>query len=108
MIKPAFLVATLLVLAACSPADLVDAATTRAALAVVLPVVEQELPAPTAEIAAGCILSAASSSDLRALAADVGVRPGTRTMANIRNLANRPAAAACLNRSALPKLKLGA
>jgi hypothetical protein len=97
-----------MVLTACNPADLADAATKRAARAVVLPVLAQELPAPLAQKAADCILDAASPAELRALAADIGVMAGTKTLANIRNLALRPAAADCLANAAVPALKGGA
>lgn len=94
-------------LTACNPMDLANAATKRAAKAVVVPVLAQELPAPVAEKAADCILGAATPEELRALAADIGVSAGTRTVENITNLATRPAATQCMAAAAVPALAGG-
>lgn len=93
-----------LALTACNPMDLANAATKRAARAVVVPVLAQELPAPVAEKAADCILGAATPAELRALAADIGVSAGTQTVANITNLATRPAATQCMAAAAVPAI----
>lgn len=92
-------------LAACDPMDLANEASKRAALAVVVPVLSQELPTPMAKTAAKCIVNAASPEEARALAADIGVMAGTQTVANIRNLALRPAAVGCLTAAGVPALK---
>ena len=99
-----FFVALGLSLTACNPMDLADAATKRAARVVVVAVLVQELPQPVAEQAADCIIDAASPAELRALAADIGVSAGTQTVANIRNLALRPAATQCMAAAAVPAL----
>jgi predicted small secreted protein len=100
----AALTAASLALAACNPMDLANEATKRAAKAVVVPVLAQSLPAPMADKAADCIIDAASPAELRALAADIGLNAGTQTVANITNLATRPAAVSCLSNAALPSL----
>jgi hypothetical protein len=94
-------------LAACNPMELADQATQRAANAVIVSVLSQELPAPVANRAAGCIIDAATPAELRAIAADFGVSAGTQTVENIRNLALRPQAINCFARASVPSL-LGA
>ncbi len=96
-----------LALAACNPMDLANVATKRAAKAVVVPILAQELPAPVAEKAADCIIDAASPEELRALAADIGVMAGTQTVVNIRNLALRPSAMNCMVAASVPALAGG-
>lgn len=91
-------------LTACNPMDLANAATKRAARAVVVPVLARELPAPVAEKAADCIIDAATPAELRALAADIGVSAGTQTVVNITNLATRPAATQCMAAAAVPAI----
>ncbi|MFN3606182.1 MAG: hypothetical protein ACK4SS_03155 [Cypionkella sp.] len=96
--------ALFLALAACNPIDLADQATDRAARAVIVSVIGQELPAPVAEKAATCIIDAATPAELRAVARDLGVSAGTQTVQNITNLATRPDAIACFAKAAVPPL----
>ena len=92
-------------LAACSPADLANKVSRRAAESVVQPVVNIEMPAGVANAATACILDAASPAEVDALARDVGVEAGTSTKARIRELALRPAAQACFAANGVPPLR---
>lgn len=92
-------------LAACDPQVLADKAMRRTAETVVRPVLARELPGNVAEAATQCVLDAAGTDEIRALARDVGVEAGTLTVQNIRNLATRPSAAACFARNGVPPLK---
>lgn len=92
-------------LAACDPQVLADKAMRRTAETVVRPVLARELPGNVAEAATQCVLGAAGTDEIRALARDVGVEAGTLTVQNIRNLATRPSAAACFARNGVPPLK---
>ena len=92
-------------LAACYPQVLADKAMRRTAETVVRPVMARELPGNMAEAATQCVLDAAGTDEIRALARDVGVEAGTLTVQNIRNLATRPTAAACFARNGVPPLK---
>ena len=92
-------------LAACDPQVLADKAMRRTAETVVRPVMARELPGNVAEAATQCVLDAAGTDEIRALARDVGVEAGTLTVQNIRNLATRPNAAACFARNGVPPLK---
>lgn len=96
--------AVFVALAACNPMELADQATQRAANAVIVSVLSQELPAPVANRAAGCIVDAASPAELRAIAADFGVSAGTQTVENIRNLALRPQAVNCFVAASVPAI----
>jgi DNA-binding LytR/AlgR family response regulator len=100
-------IASIAALAACNPMELANQATKRAAKAVIVPVLAQNLPAPIAERAADCIIDAADPAELRALAADIGVSAGTQTVANISALALRPAAAQCMANATIPVLLSG-
>ena len=93
------------VTAACDPQVLADKAMRRTAETVVRPVLARELPGNVAEAATQCVLDAAGTDEIRALARDVGVEAGTLTVQNIRNLASRPNAAACFARNGVPPLK---
>ena len=95
----------LVLLAACDPADLADSAVKRAASSVVFPVVNLEMPSPQAQTATDCILSAASSDELRLLARDVGVEAGSSTKATIRTIALRPAAQSCFAARGVPPIQ---
>ena len=53
-----------------------------------------------------CILDAAAPGEINILARDVGVEAGTQTIENIRNIATRPAAAACFAAGGVPSLKV--
>lgn len=92
-------------LAACDPQVVADKAMRRTAETVVRPVLARELPGNVAEAATQCVLDAAGTDEIRALARDVGVEAGTLTVENIRNLATRPTAAACFARNGVPPLK---
>lgn len=93
------------VLAGCDPQAAADSATRGMARQVVLPVVTRELPGPVAEAATACILDAAAPEEIRAIARDYGVEAGTQTRANIRILAERPAARDCFTRAGVPPLR---
>ena len=92
-------------LAACSPADLANKVSRRAAETVVQPVVNIDMPAGLANAATACILDAASPAEVDALARDVGVEAGSSTKARIRELALRPGAQACFAANGVPPLK---
>ena len=92
-------------LAACSPADLANKVSRRAAETVVQPVVNIDMPAGVANKATACILDAASPAEVDELARDVGVEAGTSTKARIRELAFRPAAQSCFAARGVPPLK---
>ena len=92
-------------LAACSPADLANKVSRRAAESVVQPVVNIDMPAGVANAATACILDAASPAEVDALARDVGVEAGTSTKARIRELALLPAAQACFAANGVPPLQ---
>ena len=92
-------------LAACDPAQVADKVGRRAADTVVRPVVSDYVPAGQAEPATRCIVDNASAEDVKALAQDVGVGAGSRTVANVFRIAATPGAAACL---AAANLRLGA
>ena len=83
-------------LAACSPQSVADGVTDRAARSVAVQVLQGYLTAPQAEIAAECVLGNADIKERRALARDVGVRPGTLTAQNVTNIIRRPGTGACL------------
>jgi hypothetical protein len=89
----------------CSPADLANKVSRRAAESVVEPVVNIDMPAGIASAATACILDAASPAEVDALARDVGVEAGTSTKARIRELAMRPGAQACFAAHGVPPLK---
>ena len=97
--------AAVILLAACDPQAVADKAMRRTAETVVRPVLARELPGNVAEAATQCVLDAAGTDEIRALARDVGVEAGTLTVQNIRNLATRPSAAACFARNGVPQLK---
>ena len=92
-------------LAACSPADLADKVSRRAAEAVVQPVVNIDMPAGVANAATACILDAASPAEVDALARDVGVEAGSSTKIRLRELALRPGAQACFAANGVPPLR---
>jgi hypothetical protein len=95
----------LMILAGCSPADLANKVSRRAAESVVQPVVNINMPAGPAQAATACILDAASPAEVDALARDVGVEAGSSTKARIRELALRPAAQACFATNGVPPLQ---
>lgn len=103
---PGLAVAAALLLAACSPQDLADNVTERAARSVVVSVVSAQYAAPQAEVVADCLLSAAAPAERETLARDVGNRPGTVTEANVRALAARPAAAGCVAQAGLEAVRV--
>lgn len=96
---------TLAALAACSPADLANKVSRRAAETVVQPVVNIDMPAGVANQATACILDAASPAEVDALARDVGVEAGSSTKARIRELALRPGTQACFAARGVPPLQ---
>ncbi|MGV8949849.1 MAG: hypothetical protein ACOH2M_02015 [Cypionkella sp.] len=101
----ALLALSLILLAACDPQAVADKALRRTAESVVQPVLARELTGAQADAATACVLDAADQEEINMLARDVGVSAGTSTIANIRALALRPAAAACFARSGVPPLR---
>jgi len=89
----AWMVLTVLVLAACDPQAVVDKAVARTAESVIAPVV--------GSVATRCVVENGSPDELRAIAVDIGVEAGTSTVANIMEIAQRPQTAACIAQSAL-------
>ncbi|MGL5009615.1 MAG: hypothetical protein ACRC6I_07005 [Paracoccaceae bacterium] len=92
MTRPMFL---LFVLAACSPQQLADDVTRQAAESVVVPILEDYMPAPQAKGASVCILDNATPDELRMIARDVAVYAGSSTVRNVLAIAQRPATLAC-------------
>jgi hypothetical protein len=94
--RPLALMLTVLALAACDPAQVADKVGRRAADTVVRPIVADYLPGAQAETATRCIVDNASAEDVKALAQDVGVGAGSRTVANVLRIAAQPGPAACM------------
>lgn len=90
------LIASLLLAAACSPQTLADSMSRKAARSVVVPVMQNYMPAPRAEAAADCVMANATPAEINALARDVGVRAGSLTVQNVATILRRPATAECL------------
>ena len=103
--KISLLLCALMGLAACDPQALADKAVRRTAESVVQPVLAREMPGNVADVATRCILDAAEPGEINILARDVGVEAGTQTIENIRNIATRPAAAACFAAGGVPALR---
>jgi hypothetical protein len=101
----ALALATMALVAACDPADVADKAMKRTVQTVVFPVVNLDMPAGPAQSATDCILSTATSDELRLLARDVGVVAGTSTKATIRAIALRPEAQSCFAAAAVPPIR---
>lgn len=95
-VRPTKLLLAVLALAACDPAQVADKVGRRAADTVVRPIVADYVPAGQAETATRCIVDNASAEDIKALAQDIGVGAGTRTVANVFRIAATPGAATCL------------
>ncbi len=107
MLARAGLVLTLgFTLAACDPAETADQLIRQTARSVIVPVLAETMPAPLAEAGADCIISAASSDELRGLAADFGNAAGTSTIANIAALAARPSVVNCFVTRSIPSLRI--
>lgn len=100
-----FMTASAALLISCSPAELANKVSRRAAESVVQPVVNINMPAGVAQTATACILDAASPAEVQALARDVGVEAGSSTKARIRELALRPGAQACFAARGVPPLQ---
>lgn len=96
----------LALLAACSPQEVADKVTARAAESVVRPVVDDTLTGEQATAATACVIDNATAGELQALARDVGVYAGTSTVATIRGIVARPATQACLGAAGVPPLVL--
>lgn len=95
-VRPTKLMLAFVALAACDPAQVADKVGRRAADTVVRPIMADYLPAGQSETATRCIVDNASAEDVKALAQDVGVGAGSRTVANVMRIAATPGAAACL------------
>lgn len=80
-------------LAACSPQEVVDQTIARTAEVVV--------SAVAGDGVARCVVDHAEPSELQVLARDVGVRAGTRTLAIIQGVLDRPDTQTCLTRAKL-------
>ena len=100
------LLAAVLLVAACDPQELADKALRQTAETVVQPVLAREMPGNVADVATRCILDAAEPGEINILARDVGVEAGTQTIQNIRNIATRPAVAACFAAGGVPSLRV--
>ncbi len=100
------LLAAVLLVAACDPQELADKALRQTAESVVQPVLAREMPGAVADVATRCILDAADPGEINILARDVGVEAGTQTIQNIRNIATRPAVAACFAAGGVPSLRV--
>ena len=83
-------------LAACDPSQVADKIGRRTADTVVRPIVADYVPGGQAETATRCIVDNANAEDVKALALDVGVGAGSRTVANVLRIAGQPGPAACL------------
>ena len=84
---------SLLALTACNPQKAVDQVVARTAESVIAPV--------TGAAVARCVVDHAEPVELEVLARDVGVRAGTRTVAIIRGILDRPDTQKCLTRANL-------
>jgi len=91
-----------LALAACGPQALATDVTRAAARSVVANALGVQYARAEADLAATCLMQAATDAQAAALARDLGVRPGSVTMANVRGLAAHPAAQACVAAHGLP------
>ena len=89
--------AVLVLVAACDPQAVVDKAVARTAESVIAPVVGPG--------AARCIVENGSPDELRAIAVDIGVEAGSSTVANIMEIARRPATLACFVQSGVVPLR---
>lgn len=99
-----FLFSATLLMAACDPAQVADKVGRRAADSVVQPVMAGYMSGPQADIATRCIVDNASADQVQALAQDVGVGAGPRTLANVRAAAANPAAMACMAAAGIPPI----
>ena len=97
--------ASVLLVAACDPAEVADKALKRTVETVVFPVVYVDMPAGPAQSATECILAEATPDELRLLARDVGVVAGSSTKATIRSIALRPGAQACFAAVGVPPIR---
>lgn len=100
----ALILMPLVLLAACSPRDMADSMTRKTAGTVVQPVVAQWMTGPQADQATGCITAAASPEELQLLLRDIGTRAGTDTVRNVKAIAKKPQAQACLAGLGLPPI----
>jgi hypothetical protein len=82
-----------LALSACSPQVVVDKVVARTAESVIAPVTGADV--------ARCVVDHAEPVELEVLARDVGVRAGTRTVAIIHGILDRPDTQKCLTRAKL-------
>jgi hypothetical protein len=88
-------VLSVLSMTACSPQQLADNVTRQAAESVIVPILEDYMPAPQAKGASVCILDNATPDELRMIARDVAVYAGSSTVQNVLAVASRPATLAC-------------
>jgi hypothetical protein len=93
-----------LMIPACSPQQLADDVTRRAAESVVTPVLDDYMPPAQAAGATACVLDNASPEEIRALARDVAVEAGTQTVQSVLNIATRPGTITCLASVGAPRL----
>lgn len=98
------IVASALMLAACSPQTVADNVARSAARSVVNPVVAQYMPSGQAEAATNCIIDNADAGELSTLARDIGTRAGTTTVQIVARVASRPSTMQCLGSQGLPAL----
>jgi hypothetical protein len=101
------LIPVVLLLSACTGQMNPIEATVRAtAKSVVLPVVQERVPGPQAEVVTGCIIDNATRDEAVELARDVGNRAGTSTIQNIAAILRRPATLQCVQRAGIGGLAL--
>ena len=97
---------TAVTLAGCDPVETADQVIRETARSVIVPVFAETMPAPQAEAAADCLISAATPDELRSLAADFGNAAGTSTIANIATLAARPEVVNCFVTRSIPSPRI--
>lgn len=95
-------VALVLALAACSPQQVADNVTRRAAETVVQPVLDDYMTGPEAQTATSCLLDNATPAEIQTLARDVAVVAGTSTVATVLGIAARAPVQACFAAAGLP------
>ena len=93
-----------LLIAACSPTEVVDKVGRRAAETVVLPVVSEYMTGPEAQAVTRCIVDNASAVEVRQLSRDVAVVAGPATVDLIFWMAQNPATAECFRAAGLPPM----
>lgn len=102
--RPLACAAALAALAACSPQDAADAVARQAAASVAIPLVERFMQPAQAAGVVNCLLDAATPSEIRGLAQNVGTSGGTIPLQTLITVASRPQAISCVASAGLPRL----